>query len=374
MDNVKIKLDIQANEVYAKTIVNQEFFNYNEKPIEMEAHIQKNSNNFIFSSFIIQIGESIKIKSKVIKKSKAEEKYTDAIAQGNAAVFTELDKEGNIIVHMGNIPPKEKLIFISEFIQPMVPLKDYKYYLTLNYGSDLPILRRKYEEAFNNNIINCSLKLKTKIKIEEINISDFPEQLVIKEKKLNEEKNEYILLLFDIENSKKTGFDEFLVDEGITGLFSGTLIFKLEPNSDIFLFSQIAPKYEEQQSLKLFFKIQEENKNNLIPGLFIILLEQKFFSQFRDEIYEIIHIFLYSIPPGSYIQLISDYKTYDENQKEYNQNYIEECLKNIQTMESNKTETNLCNSLKNIYESRNTYDKISLAKYICLVTDGDIKG
>ena len=43
-------------------------------------------------------------------------------------------------------------------------------------------------------------------------------------------------------------------------------------------------------------------------------------------------------------------------------------------MESNKTETNLCNSLKNIYESRNTYDKISLAKYICLVTDGDIKG
>jgi len=33
MDNVKIKLDIQANEVYAKTIVNQEFFNYNEKPI-----------------------------------------------------------------------------------------------------------------------------------------------------------------------------------------------------------------------------------------------------------------------------------------------------------------------------------------------------
>ena len=75
----------------------------------METHIQKNSNNFIFSSFIIQIGESIKIKSKVIKESKAEEKYTDEIAQGNAAVFTELDKEGNIIVHIGNIPPKRKI-------------------------------------------------------------------------------------------------------------------------------------------------------------------------------------------------------------------------------------------------------------------------
>ena len=254
----------------------------------------------------------------------------------------------------------------------MVPLKDYKYYLTLNYGSDLPILRRKYEEAFNNSIINCSLKLKTKIKIEEIDISDFPEQFVIKEKKLNEEKNEYILL-FDIENSKKSGFDEFLVDEGITGLFSGTLIFKLEPNSDIFLFSQISPKYEEQQSLNLFFKTQEENKNNLIPGLFIIFLDKKFFSQFRDEIYEIIHIFLYSMPPGSYIQLIIDHKIYDEEPKEYNQNYIEECLKNIQTMESNENEINLYNSLKNIYESINKYDKISLSKYIYLITDGDIK-
>ena len=245
----------------------------------------------------------------------------------------------------------------------MVPLKDYKYYLTLNYGSDLPILRRKYEEAFNNSIINCSLKLKTKIKIEEIDISDFPEQFVIKEKKLNEEKNEYILL-FDLENSKKSDFDEFLVDEGLTGLFNGTLIFKLEPNSDIFLFSQISPKYEEQQSLNLFFKTQEENKNNLIPGLFIIFLDKKFFSKFRDEIYEIIHIFLYSIPPGSYIQLIIDHKIYDEEPKEYNQNYIEECLKNIKAMESNENETNLCISLKNIYESINKYDKILLSKYL----------
>ena len=42
-------------------------------------------------------------------------------------------------------------------------------------------------------------------------------------------------------------------------------------------------------------------------------------------------------------------------------------------MESNENETNLCNSLKNIYESINKYDKISLSKYIYLITDGDIK-
>ena len=42
-------------------------------------------------------------------------------------------------------------------------------------------------------------------------------------------------------------------------------------------------------------------------------------------------------------------------------------------MESNENETNLCISLKNIYESINKYDKISLSKYIYLITDGDIK-
>ena len=41
---------------------------------------------------------------------KAEEKYTDAISGGNAAIFVCNDEsnDSRLIIHMGNIPPKEK--------------------------------------------------------------------------------------------------------------------------------------------------------------------------------------------------------------------------------------------------------------------------
>lgn len=63
----------------------------------------------IFNSFTAQIGDSIKVKSKIIKKEKAKEKYTDAIAEGNAAIFA-YSEESRFTIHMGNIPPENEVI------------------------------------------------------------------------------------------------------------------------------------------------------------------------------------------------------------------------------------------------------------------------
>ena len=57
----------------------QKFKNQSENPIELKIYFFKN-DNLVFSSFSAKIGDSVTVKSKVIKKEKAETKYTDSIA------------------------------------------------------------------------------------------------------------------------------------------------------------------------------------------------------------------------------------------------------------------------------------------------------
>ena len=115
MQKVEVNIYSQVNEVFASTSVTQKILNDSDNPIEVEVLIKKNLDNIIFSSFYAQIGDSTKVKSKVIKTEKAEEKYTDSISSGNAAIFVSDDPTNNnrIIINMGNIPPKEEKIQFS---------------------------------------------------------------------------------------------------------------------------------------------------------------------------------------------------------------------------------------------------------------------
>ena len=119
MQKAEINIYSKVNEIFAKTLVTHKILNNSDKPIELEVYIDRYSDKNIFSSFEAQIGDSKKAKSKVIKEEKAEVKYTDSVASGNAAIYTVIDKKdkNKIIVHIGNIPPKVELTFISEYIQ-----------------------------------------------------------------------------------------------------------------------------------------------------------------------------------------------------------------------------------------------------------------
>ena len=119
MIKTTIFIDSKVNEIFSKTIVTHKILNNSSAPIELEISIYKFLDGILFSSFDAQIGDSLKFKSKVIKTEKAEEKYSDSISSGNAAIYTTIDKNDKniIIVHIGNIPPKEELTFSSEFIQ-----------------------------------------------------------------------------------------------------------------------------------------------------------------------------------------------------------------------------------------------------------------
>ena len=79
---------------------------------------------------------------------KAETKYTDSLASGNAAIFVsdDPDNDNRIIINMGNIPPKNEVIFISEFIHLIESSRKYEFEIFRN----LPIFVGKNEEIYQN--------------------------------------------------------------------------------------------------------------------------------------------------------------------------------------------------------------------------------
>jgi hypothetical protein len=161
MSNTNIEIESKINELYAKTIVTQKIKNESEQPIELKIYVYK-KEDCIFSSFNAKIGDSITVKSKVIKKEKAEIKYTDSIAQGNAAIFVSNDpnNENRIVINLGNIPPKEELTFISEFISFIESSESYEFELFRN----LPVLVGR-SSIYQNSSIKGKVEIKTKYKI-----------------------------------------------------------------------------------------------------------------------------------------------------------------------------------------------------------------
>ena len=134
---LNIEIDSKINEIYSKTIVKQRFKNNFGLPLELRAYFFK-KKNLIFSSFSAKIGDSITVKSKIIKKEKAEEKYVDSLSSGNSAIFVSEDpsNENLIVINIGNIPPLKDLIFISEFIQYTESSENYEF----EFFRNLPIL------------------------------------------------------------------------------------------------------------------------------------------------------------------------------------------------------------------------------------------
>jgi hypothetical protein len=115
------------NGLFCKTKVLQIFSNPTNNPLELKIYILK-KKNILFSSFNCQIGDSIKVKSKVIKEEKAKEKYDDALASGKASIFVvnDPDDKNKIVIHIGNIPPNKDIIFTSNFIYP-IDISNNKY-------------------------------------------------------------------------------------------------------------------------------------------------------------------------------------------------------------------------------------------------------
>ena len=375
MQVTTVEIDSKVNELFSKTYVTQKIENNSENPIELKIYVYK-SENCIFSSFSSKIGDSIFVKSKVIIKEKAEEKYTDAISSGNAAIFVSdnSSNENRIIINMGNIPAKQEITFISEFIQST---KSSEFELFRN----LPILVGK-DTIYQDSSIKGKVEIKTRNKINHIEKKILSEKLnIIEEKYLDEEKKNNYFMKYEYNNITN-------LDKHDLSYTRNSKIYEYIPSSKIYfdietkeplIFSQKSIKDKNEKAYIINYRNINKNEDlKLYPALFIFLIDQSG-SMSGDPIKvasKALLLFLQSLPAGSIYQIIgfgSTYKKYDEEPKEYNQENINKSIKLIEGMKADLGGTDIYEPLKDIYESSKVYDKIKLPKNIFLLTDGEIE-
>ena len=387
MKKIFIEIDSKVNELFSKTLVTQRFKNENETNLELRFFINK-KKDIIFSSFSAKIGDSITVKSKVIKKEKAIEKYNDSIASGNAAIFVAehpLNKD-ILIINLGNIPPKQELIFTSEFIHYTESSEKYEFELFRN----LPILSGKFFNV-SDFLIKGKVEINTYNKIKKIEKNILSENLKILEEKCLDDinKNNYFI---KYEFNSKEIFQDFNSLQRIkrVELFlesyyipSSKIYFELE-KSEPFIYFQNSLLNDDEKCYNINYRyieknIEEENSENisLNPALFIFLIDQS--GSMNGDSIEIaskaLLLFLQSLPAGSYYQIIgfgSEFKKYDEIPKVYNENNIKKSKEIINKLKADLGGTNIYNPLNDIYNSDKIYEKINLPKIIFLLTDGEI--
>ena len=352
-----VEINSKINELYIKTIVTQKLKNSTKNTLELRIYINKNSD-LIFSSFSAKIGDSISVTSKVIKQSKAEVKYSDSVSSGNAAIFVcnDSNHSNRIIINMGNIPPKQEVIFTSEFIQFISSSNSYEFELFRN----LPIFFRGKDSIFQNSEIKGTVEINTKSQIKKVEkkILSKDKLNIIQEKFLNKNKNLYFI------KYKYKNLSELSLSDTNNYIPSNKIYFETE-NKNIISLYQKSPKENEINYIIQYKNAQNElNKENvdniLNPSIFIFLLDQS--GSMQGNSMEVANkaliLFLQSLPAGSYYQIIgfgSNFEKYDQTPKEYTQTNIKESIKFIETLKAD-------NGGNNIYDSKSDYDKIKLPK------------
>ncbi len=370
LPNVNVEVFSQLNEIYMKSRVTQEFENKLKSPIELRVLIPNNIPEIIFSFFSAKIGDSKVVKSKVIKDEKAQEKYNDAIASGNAAIYVRKSPNGEkYIVNFGNIPPNEKVIFTSEFIQ----YTRYKEKIECEIFKNLPIFQGLIN--YHNVNLKGKLEIKTQNKIIDIEKKIETKNLeIIEEKYLNNEHTNYIII-YTIKKLPRfrTIYEEYIPPTKI--------LVNIEYKQPI-IYSQKLSNNSDEKIYSLLYKskiIDNTDKDlELNPGLFIFLLDQS--GSMKGKAIKIacnvLKIFLQSIPKNSYYQIIgfgTKYKKYNEKPVKYIKTNIESSLKKIDSLKADMRGTNIFSPLEDIYKTEEIEETKKLPKAIFLLTDGEIK-
>ena len=367
MSKVITEVNSTVNELFAKSIVTQKFSNPTDNPIELKIYIIKN-DKLLFSSFKCKIGDNVEVKSKVIKKEKAEVKYTDSIASGNAAIFVSQDpeNENRTIINMGNIPPKNEVIFTTEFIHLIEASEKYEFELFRN----LPIFKGG-DDIYQNTELKGKIQISVKNEVINIEKKILMKNLKITEEKYTNDKKTNYIILYEIDQLPEFSWYNY-------EYIPSSKIYFDSINNKPFIYCQESSLNETNYILNYRYKKEKSENDEEIshPAIFIFLLDQS--GSMSGERIKIaskaLELFIQSLPAGSYYQIIgfgSDYKVYDDAPKEYNIDNIKNSLEMIKKLGADLGGTNIEGPLKYIYDSDSKYEKIKLPRNIILLTDGE---
>ena len=270
---------------------------------------------------------------------------------------------------MGNIPSKEKVIFITEFFRFNENKNSFKCELFRN----LPIFKSR-NTIIQNGYLTGKVEIQSKNKIINITKVILMRKLqIIEEEYKNEEKNNY-LILYKIDE-----LTEYSEDNKNDYIPCSRIYFDIDREEPI-IYYQKPPLDEEYYILQYVNKIKNSSKNLYPnPALMIFLVDQS--GSMNGKLIKIaskvIELFLHSMATYSYYQIIgfgSQYIKYEKMPIENTQQNIIQSLEKVRQLEANLGGTNIYTPLYDIYNNYKTiYEKINLPKSIILLTDGGIE-
>ena len=390
-----INIESSINELYSETKTSIKMINLNDTSkveLKMKLPLAKNS--------VLQKFEAIKnnqkIVSKIYKKEKAEEKFSDAIAQGNMGLITTIkeDKPEEVEVNIGNLEPKETIEFIL-------------YSVDLNSTVDKSICFT-YNPALLPSIDNVSLKdktLKADVSFSGVVTSNSPITRLISKNYSQQSGIKYSfsddLKLCDITINKST----FTFKNTFSPI---DIIFRTDSISDYKIYEQydntlkqyayslnfLVDKYQnidpvfsdskdvskiDTDAKKEYQTIYDSKVINDYPASFIFLLDQSG-SMSGSSIKlakEALILFIKSLPQGSKFKIIgfgSSYANYcQEGFYDYNEDRVQQAIKLVNSLSANLGGTDILNPLKFIYqEDRKSTQVNNLPQNIILLTDGEV--
>ena len=385
------QIEAYVNEAYAETYITQIYFNNNDNPVELTIDLP-NEKGVQFLDFEVEIKDK-KVKSKVITKEKAEQKYSDAIAEGNTAIYCEFNQNQNkYVIHLGNIEPKTKVIFKSHFHQKIIS-NDLNYIFKLM--NHFPFPRKSQYDSYNsyNSFNNAKDVIKLRVVFEtsspilaleqqvnagnELVKSRFNEdktkyeiEMVIKEKRDNFKRNTNKFNYYSDEEDENENHKKYLP------LVS--LEFQIEGYEKPKLYKQYDPINNETSFLLSYFKIKEnQDENNItksFPGLYYFIIDQSGSMSGKPIklVIQTLKVFMQSLSKGSYYQLIgfgSEYRKYSPKPLLYTRENVNETLKQIEGLKGDMGGTNLDDPLSYVYRCREN-DDLHLPQHIFILTDG----
>ncbi len=431
-----VKINVELNEFYAKTEINQIYINPLKNPLELILKFPYDSS-VQFSKFTLEINGKKTI-SKVIEKEKGKEKYNDALASGNTGAIS-YQKDNYIEVNIGNIGPKNIVTLTTEYIQ-FLKSEDMSYcYSAIN---KFPIIfpknngknernkknKKNKKKKFQNKNYDDDEKLKNVNAKITINAHSKISRLISKglvQKKTQEFNEDYTQCILEYTSSevdkkyiapkkskKKEDSDEDDSEEKDSSKEDSDeekkeednncfkILFRTEKMNNFNLITQYdANKDETSCIVSMIYNRKDINiskddkpdideKNNYIdlyqknlinnyPSLFIFLIDQSGSMQGKliELVKETILFFLQSLPKNSFYQLIGFGSSINYIYSKEPVEYTVDNVKNAISIVKN-LDANLGGT--QLYQplkhvfTNKKYEDLNLCRNLFILTDGEV--
>ena len=279
---ITVYINSSINEIFGKFEMKQTFKNDKENPIELNIEIP-----IAKGMYLNQIKYKFNGKeyiSKIYPKEKAKEKYTDAISEGNNAIYCKYDEENSsYILKIGYLEPNSIIEFESIFYCLVNSFNNqYSFSLYKIYPNDYNYSTIYHDDKCQcefcikgNKRIKADIKIKTISKIININSSDINnnyERIIFKYQSENEVNINYLKINRKITSSSDN--DNNYIDNKINNKESIIInFFTEEKNKENILFYQFDPILNKTTYLLRINKT--ENKELKIDNILSNLKENK---------------------------------------------------------------------------------------------------